>query len=152
MPDTSGPIPTVSIAQLYDQIRAQSQHEDNLLTQRLNWFLTSQSFLFTAFAIVMNGIPEKTRVNVALRSTLLMVIPLLAILVGLLILIAIIAGAIVLYELRREFRPVSEAAAKAGLPPLQGSRLTRTLGILAPITLPGAFIAVWALVISRMLL
>jgi hypothetical protein len=150
--DESYPVPSpANITEVYNQVRAQIQHEDNLLTQRQNWFLTSQSFLFTAFAIVLNGTPEKTPLNVALRATLLKVIPLLAILVGLLILIAIIAGASVMQQLRREFRPYQHAAKKAALPPLQGSQTTRMLGIMAPITLPAAFIAVWLIIILRML-
>ena len=39
-----------------DQIRRQIEHEDNLITQRLSWLLASQSFLFTAYSIVLTGL------------------------------------------------------------------------------------------------
>src|ERR1700677_351087 len=46
----------------YDQVRHQIEHEDDLITQRISWLMASQSFLFSAYAIVLNGLKsgEKT--------------------------------------------------------------------------------------------
>ena len=37
----------------YRLIRSRIEHEDSLITQRLSWFIGSQSFFFTAYAIVI---------------------------------------------------------------------------------------------------
>jgi hypothetical protein len=133
---------------LYDKVRTQIEHEDNLLTQRLNWFLTSQSFLFTAYAIVFNGTPPASA-KPAIRSILMQVIPLIGVASGALILIAIVAGAIVMHDLRRSFRSSHSAATHTGLPPLQGRGSTRFMGLLAPLLLPVMFIAVWTILFDK---
>jgi hypothetical protein len=57
-------------------LRDQLQHEDNLITQRLSWLMGSQAFLFTAYAIVLNG-PErpKTALMGSLQNVLLGTLP-----------------------------------------------------------------------------
>jgi hypothetical protein len=48
--------------EMYELIRSQVIHEDNLVNQRLNWILTSQSFLFASFfAIWTVGFTQKTQ-------------------------------------------------------------------------------------------
>src|SRR5579862_9359910 len=84
---------------IYEEVRGQIQHEDTLITQRLNWFLTSQSFLFTAFAIVFNGIAPVG--SEGIRLLLLRMIPILAIAAGALIFLSIIAGMMVMNDLRK---------------------------------------------------
>jgi len=139
----------LNVNDLYDQVRAQIEHEDNLLTQRLNWFLTSQSFLFTAYAIVFNGTPLPSSANLAVRSVLMQVIPLIGVAAGGLILIAILGGAIVMRDLRNSFVPSQADAKEAGLPPLQGRAATRFMGLLAPILLPLMFISVWGMLLIK---
>ena len=46
----------VQPVEYYKLIRSQIEHEDNLNSQRLSWFVASQSFLFTAYAIVVSNI------------------------------------------------------------------------------------------------
>ena len=41
--------------QRYQAVRAQIEFEDGLIAQRLNWFVMSQSFLFTAYAITLGS-------------------------------------------------------------------------------------------------
>jgi hypothetical protein len=38
-----------------DTIRRHLKHEDSLMVNRLSWLVAWQSFLFTAYAIVLNG-------------------------------------------------------------------------------------------------
>jgi hypothetical protein len=139
---------SIAIADRFNLVRSQIQQEDNLITQRLNWFLTSQSFLFTAYAIIATG-PKITFANPRLHMLLMQVVPLLAIVVGVLILLAIVAGAIALEQLRRGFVPYEAAARAVNLPPVQGHRSTRVLGMIAPILLPITFVVIWAVLLSR---
>ena len=148
MPDND-PKPELSVADLYAHVRGQIEHEDNLITQRLNWFLTSQSFLFTAFAIVFNGAPPGGARNVGIRALLLTVIPVISILAGLLILIAIFAGVVVMRDLRRWFERYEARAKSIGLPLIQDRRSTRIMGMFAPVILPISFIIIWTLLAIR---
>ncbi len=60
--DVAGPwqrtaSPTVlTDAEYYGMVRGQIEFESGLIAQRFNWFVASQSFFFTAFAITLNGI------------------------------------------------------------------------------------------------
>ena len=47
---------TCSPLDFYRLIRSQIEHEDNSQQQRLSWLVASQSFLFTAFAIVLSNL------------------------------------------------------------------------------------------------
>lgn len=125
----------------YAHARGQIEHEDNLVTQRLNWFLTSQSFLFTAYAITFNGPPAQTVRNLAVRRALLCVIPVVAIVAGVLILVAIIGGALAMREIRRSY------SLSRPLPSLQGQPRTRIMGMLAPMLIPPLFVVVWAILL-----
>lgn len=86
----------------YQVLRDQIQHEDNLTTQRLLWLMASQSFLFTAYAIVMNG-PEHAMspFAAAQQQWLITAIPALALSSAVLIYGSIIAGVIALLNLHR---------------------------------------------------
>ncbi len=49
---------SISSNELYQLIREQIRHEDELVNHRLNWLLASQAFLFTALAVLItNAIP-----------------------------------------------------------------------------------------------
>ncbi len=132
---------SIGLVDRYNQVRGQIQHEDNLITQRLSWFLTSQSFLFTAYAILISSPPR--------MALLLKVIPLIAIIAGALISLSIFAGLKVMRDLRRGFSPWLDAARETGLPALQGTCGTRFLGMLAPVLLPPTFMVAWIVLIVR---
>jgi hypothetical protein len=133
--------PNVTATPVYEEVRGQIQHEDTLITQRLNWFLTSQSFLFTAFAIVFNGPPPAD--GVGIRKFLLTAIPVLAITAGILIFLSIVAGMIVMRGLRRFYANREPSQEARALPSIQGLRCTRIMGAGAPVMLPIVFICVW---------
>ena len=52
MSGSTKPPPHFNSEDFYKLIRGQIEHEDNLIGTRLNWFMASQSFLFSAYAIV----------------------------------------------------------------------------------------------------
>ena len=106
----------LSAVECYNILRDQLQHEDNLITQRLSWLMGSQAFLFTAYAIVLNG-PERPKNALigSLQDYLLGTLPAVGLLSAVLIYVSIIAGAIAMFNihplcaelLRRRCRPVS---------------------------------------------
>lgn len=110
--------------------------------QRLSWLMASQSFLFTAYAIVTNGLsnpPAAGNIFVHHLTTLSRIIPIVALLNSLLILISILAALKAILHLRSEYRrqPILEIIS------LQATPLTRVLGLSAPVLLPLLFLAVW---------
>ena len=53
---------SISGIQYYKIIRSQIEHEDNLINQRLSWFVAAQAFLFSAYAILLNA-PSQVRLE-----------------------------------------------------------------------------------------
>ncbi len=126
-----------------DAVRKQIEHEDVLIVNRLSWLIASQSFLFTGFAIVLNG-PTQTRVEGFARQQdfLAHLLPIVGLSVCILIYLGVLAGLRVMSSLRRD---LTEHHAKAldYRPPIQGSRLTLLLGTAAPLLLPLIFAGAW---------
>lgn len=131
-----------------DAVRRQIEHEDILIVNRLSWLMASQSFLFTAYAIIING-PTQLRSATYLShgELLLKIIPLLAISASVLIYLGICGGIGVMADLRRELAR-HQATAIVGLrPPVQGSSPTLWLGHSAPLGLPPIFAVAWAILL-----
>ena len=129
-------------------LRGQLEHEDQLLTQRLNWFILSQSFLFTAYAIV-------TREQIVRASDhvvrLVVLIPTVALCTSTVIFVSIVAGLLTMRRIRHEFAARATAARDEALPPLHGRGHLRMLGMLAPTALPLVFCAVWLMLLIGVL-
>jgi hypothetical protein len=136
--------------EFYHLVRSQIEHEDNLNSQRLSWFVASQAFLFTAYAIVIGNIQTGKPEWVSRQQNLLvMLIPAVSLLTGLLIYATILAGAVAMINLRKWYKS-NEQSHESPFPPVQGYRLTQFFGQAAPLGLPPIFIAIWlVLLVSR---
>jgi len=138
------PSDSLSPLETYQVFRNRIEHEDSLITQRLSWLMASQSFLFTAYAIVTNGLanpaPNASNMFVNHLLTLAQIIPIVALLNSLLISISITAAIIAINQLRHGYQ---QQPATLQLIPLQTARETRALGLSAPVLLPLLFLAVW---------
>lgn len=152
-PPTTVPEPGIPSADLdyYRILRAQIEHEDDLVGSRISWFVTSQSFLFSAYAIMASGLPANpTAAYVSSKHMLLVVVPIVAIMTALLILLAIMSGLGAMADLRKLYRE-NAGRIPPGLPPIQGSRFTRMTGMAAPVLLPILFMGVWMFLLLRRL-
>ncbi len=142
----------ISDIELYQIVRGQLEHEDNLITNRLNWFITSQSFLFTAYAILANGLATPGPAGTGdARRILLLLIPGLSIVTSLLVSLSIFSGIVALKNLRKFFTNRGGGPAEDAFPPVQGYRSTRTAGLAAPVLLPMIFMGVWLYLLARRL-
>src|SRR5262245_52171173 len=84
--DSKQSAPRFTSEQFYGLLRSQIEHEDNLLGTRVNWFVAAQSFLFTAYAIVVSNLTgNKTPWVNSQQRLLFTLIPLVAIYVCVLI-------------------------------------------------------------------
>jgi hypothetical protein len=129
----------------YQVFRNRIEHEDNLIMQRLSWLMASQSFLFTAYAIVSNGmsnlpVPSNSEF-VKHLTTLGRIVPIVALLNSLLIAISIFGAMKAIWELRDAYRKLPQ---NLDIIPMQTSRIARRMGLGAPILLPLLFLAVWS--------
>jgi hypothetical protein len=142
---------TISPLERYQLFRGRIEHEDNLVMQRLSWLMASQSFLFTAYAIVTNALTNSMTNNrgmlfVGRLSALEDLIPIVSLMNSLLIFVSILAALKAIRELRREYR--NQVGNLEGLA-LQTSRMTRVLGFSAPVVLPLVFVMVWLFLLTR---
>ncbi len=88
---------------LYRIYRGQVEHEDNLLGSRTSVFVTSQSFLFSAYAIIANNAPPRAfDAPIDPKHVLLILIPSVAITTSALFIPAILSGVVALRRLRRQ--------------------------------------------------
>ena len=148
MEDTSQAV--VSELDRYRLVRQQIEHEDNLVNQRLSWLLSSQSFLFTAYAISLNG-PAIIR-SKTLESTvglLILLLPLVSILSALLIGLTVWAGMWTMQKLRRQYARLFQSTFGDEIPPIQSTGGALFLGHFAPVFLPILFIVIWLVLITR---
>src|SRR5688572_22432397 len=124
-------------------------HEDNLINQRLSWFVAAHAFLFSAYAILLNA-PAEVRLQrfATQQEILFFLIPLVAIGVSILIYITVIAAMLATANLRRLLKThVNEKDAL--LPPVQGYRQTLLLGQASPILIPFLFMLSWIVLLIK---
>jgi len=133
----------------YQAVRSQIEHEDNLVSQRLSWFLASQAFLFTAYAISLNGPTPLHFQNLEAQAKLLMVLlPVLALSSAFLIWVSVLAGLWAMRTLRIVFER-SAGKLPAQLPSVQTTGRALLAGQLGPVFIPPMFIAVWLILLLR---
>lgn len=123
----------------YTHLRGRIEHEDTLIANRLAWLMASESFLFTAYAIVLNGLPSV----LGDHRRLIPVIAILGVVSSVLILAGILAAIRAIGWLKEQCRARIPDEAALGLPPIHAPRPIVMGGMLAPVALPPAFILVW---------
>jgi hypothetical protein len=136
----------LSALEYYNLVRERLEHEDNLIVQRLSWLVASQSFLFTAYAIVSNGLmsqPQPACLHFGEQlQRLFQLIPIVAMLTCVLIYISILAAVVTMRGLRNGYRsrfgPEEDA-----LPPIMTAAPVRLYGLVAPLLLPLVFTTIW---------
>jgi hypothetical protein len=140
----------ISPLERYRVFRSRIEHEDNLIMQRLSWLMASQSFLFTAYAIVSNGLSgaPTTGANLFINhlTTLERIIPIVAVINSFLIGLSIFGALKAIRELRKEYLRQGQLLEVI---PLQSSRFARGMGFSAPIILPPLFAAVWLYLLAQ---
>jgi hypothetical protein len=150
MGNPTEPAPQFSSEDYYKIVRAQIEHEDNLVGTRLNWFVASQSFLFSAYAIVVSNLSGTKSPWVNEQQKLLFrIIPVVAIFVCVLIFFGLVGAVCAMRRLRRLYAARIEHAPNSELPPVQGYPQNYFLGQAGPLLLPPGFIAVWLLLLIR---
>jgi len=123
---------------LFQTIRSEIKHEDDLIGQRVSWFTASQAFLLTALAIAHQG---KTTLPTPATNALFPLIPIIALASSVVIFFGVLAGIAALLQWRARLLALCERA--PALPRLTHEAWIMTLGWSAPIALPIVFILAW---------
>jgi hypothetical protein len=141
---------SISRIEYYQIIRSQIEHEDNLINQRLSWFVAAQAFLFSAYAILLNA-PWQVRLQrfATQQEILFSLIPLVAIGVSILIYITVVAAMLAMANLRRLLEGHMKEEESALLPPVQGYRQTLLLGQASPLLMPFLFMISWIVLLIK---
>ena len=123
-------------------LRARIEHEDGLIVSRTTWLMASESFLYTAYAIALNGITTPGMTNVEHQARLLKLVPLIGIACSVMILAGVFAAIRAMVWLRKLYRTRVDET-RLGLAPIQTPIPNVVAGLAAPVLLPVVFIVVW---------
>ena len=91
--------------ELYKLARAQIEHENTLVSQRITWYLTLQGFLFTAVFLTAANLVDPNKVGMDPRGRLY-----LAIAIGLLCVLGIISSVACYLLIRAAYRQIDEVS------------------------------------------
>jgi uncharacterized protein (DUF2062 family) len=130
----------------YILLREEIRHQDNLLNARLSWLMSSQAFLLTGFAVMLNGtaspvLPSHTKVIAVLVASLPV-----AGLVTNIVSYATIWAAILRM---RNIRDLADGMHPPRLPSVQAEAFARNLGLAGPVVIPIIFLAVWLAIVAQ---
>jgi len=128
----------------YMFLREEMRHEDNLVNARLSWLINSQSFLFGAFAITLNGSPStKFPMYAKLNVVLVNWLPVAGILSVAVSYLTILAAVLHIRRVRR----VARGKYPPNLLPLQGEIFVGRMGLSGAVVIPLIFLTVWLAII-----
>lgn len=133
----------VPAAELYQVLRAEVKHEDDLIGQRVNWFTASQAFLLVSLAISHKG---ETEMPNPLNTTLFPIVPIVALSSSVLIFAGVIAGMVALAQWRARLRRLARRHPE--LPYVKYERLIVPAAWSAPLIMPVVFIVAWAYLLA----
>jgi hypothetical protein len=124
---------------LRDFLKERHDRETDLIIQRTAWVVGSQAFLFSAYAISLNGPDHMATPAVAAKARLLMhLIPWVSLVSLCLLSVTIGAGVAAWLRLRW-----TGDLTDPRLQILEGGPIVRLAGLAAPLLIPIAFIATW---------
>lgn len=143
------PKPTSS-ADFYRIIRERIDYEENLLNQRLTWLILSESFLVSAYAVMLNSPPEpKSPMYGDLQSCLVWLLPSVALILSIIVYLSVISALYHIAELRKSFETYPKDDTIEHFPAMNDTSFIRRLGGLPPILVPLVFIGAWVLLLSK---
>ena len=144
-------------AEFYDRLKAQIEHEDELINIRVVWQLLAQSFLFSTYATLLNAKGEaKSQLFVQQQEFLLWAVPIVALIAGMLASISIYTSIYTIEDLGSMYRKfLEEQRADKDrttrlFPPIQGPDAIRSWARVAPIGLPLLFVLTWLGILARL--
>jgi hypothetical protein len=134
----------VPAAELFQVLRNEVKHEDDLIGQRVNWFTASQAFLLVSLAIAHKG---ETAMPTPANNNLFPLVPIVALSSSILIFVGVIAGIAALSQWRARLRALARRHPE--LPYVAYEHLIVPAAWSAPILLPLVFIGAWVYLLAH---
>jgi hypothetical protein len=131
-------------AELYQTLRNEVKHEDDLIGQRVSWFTASQAFLLVSLAIAHKG---ETDMPSPANTTLFPLVPIVALSSSILIFLGVIAGTMALAQWRSRLAELGRRYPE--LPYVKYEKFIVPAAWSAPLLLPVVFIFGWAYLLVR---
>ena len=135
----AGDRPDSAVLELYQTLRNEVKHEDDLIGQRVNWFTASQAFLLVSLAIAHKG---ETAMPTPANNHLFPLVPIVALSASVFIFVGVIAGISALAQWRGRLKQLTQE--HTWLPRLIQDWWIVPAAWSAPIALPLLFIGAWA--------
>jgi hypothetical protein len=144
--DRAGALGTEGDVSFQLLLRARLDREADLLAQQTGSVLGSQAFLFTAYAVAVNGHPDPAMPDLVAKSRLLIaVIPWISVVSLLLFHLTIGGGVLAFIRLRRHVVPGDDPW--VGI--LEVGPVSRVLGVAAPLLIPLVLLVTWLVLLFR---
>jgi hypothetical protein len=126
-------------------IRERIDHEDALVAHRTTWIVSSQAFMFSAYAVCSIGLRTATGVQAEKLRTMCRLLPWAALLSLCFLLLTVLSALWSMRHLRR-LVAVSDDIHRAIL---WGVRPARLAGAAAPVAVPILFSGLWTAIIAQ---
>ena len=139
-----GPRTRVPVDQLYQFYRNEVKHEDDLIGQRINWFMAGQAFLLVALAIVHKG---EAAMPTPGNNPFFPMVPIVALIASVFIFAGVIAGTVALAHWRTAVRNLVRE--NPDLPYVHNEAWIVPAAWSGPIITPLAFIAAWLFLLAH---
>ena len=105
MAERNEAIRAVAAADEYATLRNEVKHEDDLIGQRVSWFMASQAFLLVSLAIAHKG---ETDMPTSANNNLFPLVPVVALVSSVLIFFGVLAGTLALSQWRERLKALAQ--------------------------------------------
>lgn len=130
-------------SELYRISRAQIEHHDNAVNQRVIWLSIGQSFFFNVYAMLVTAKAPSPELFTK-QQMLAVVFPIAALLVAVFTFIDVVAGMFYLRKLRLNYKEATDGSSHENYyPMLNGNKRDRLFQRLSPFMIPVIFIITW---------
>lgn len=129
----------------YKVVRAQVEHLNNAINQRVVWLIIAESFFFNGYALLITGTPESQSMKDQ-QALLMIIFPYASLLTVIISYIDIIGSLIYLKTLRVKYEKEQEIGDKL-LPPITGWHKYFILEHASSALLPIVFTIIWVYII-----
>ncbi len=130
-------------SELYRISRAQIEHHDNGVNQRVIWLSIGQSFFFNVYAMLVTA-KAPTPELFKKQEMLAVIFPIAALIVSIFTFIDVLAGIFYMRKLRMNYKGHTDgSSSEHHYPMLNGNKWDRTFQRISPVMIPLVFIITW---------
>jgi H+/gluconate symporter-like permease len=132
-----------ALSEIYRVTRAQIEHHDNAVNQRVIWLSIGQSFFFNVYAMLVTAKAPSPELFKK-QQMLAVIFPVAALVVAIFTFIDVIAGLLYVRKLRMTYKAATDGSSHENYyPMLNGNKQDRFFQRISPFMIPVIFIITW---------